>query len=72
MIKEPTNDELYAAINNCCISAAFNEENYARPTKESLEKLVTLRSKRTLFFGVDDFIVRSEVDRYIRESEEIK
>jgi hypothetical protein len=64
---EPTNDELYAQVSNCCLSSAFNEADYAKPTKESVDKLAIMRSKRLTFIGIEDFLVRADVDRYLKE-----
>ncbi len=63
---EPTNEELLAQISNCELSGEFNEYNYGEPSKESVKKLVVLRAKRTTFLGIDDLLVRDEVDRYIK------
>ena len=65
---EPTNQELLAQVSNCALSSAFNESEYGKPSKESVDKLAVLRSKRLTFMGIDDFLVRAEVDRYIKEN----
>ena len=65
---EPTNQELLAQVSNCALSSAFNESEYGKPSKESVDKLAVLRSKRLTFMGIDDFLVRTEVDRYIKEN----
>lgn len=68
MNTEPTNQELLAQVSNCALSSAFNESDYGKPSKSSVDKLAILRSKRLTFLGIDDFIVRAEVDRYIKEN----
>jgi len=47
--------------------AKVNETDHAKPTKENLDKLVVMRSKRFTFIGVEDFLARAEVDRYLKE-----
>ena len=65
---EPTNQELLAQLSNCALSSAFNESDYGKPSKEGLNKLAILRSKRMTFVGIDDFLMRLEVDRYLNEN----
>jgi hypothetical protein len=67
MSTEPTNQQLIASLNNCCFSAAFNEDNYCNPSSDCFAKLVNLRRDRVTFLGIEDFILRGEVDRYIKE-----
>ena len=64
---EPTNAELYAQLSNCALSSAFNETDYGNPTQESVNKLAVMRSKRFTFIGTEDFLVRAEVDRYLKD-----
>ena len=68
MNTEPTNQELLAQVSKCALSSAFNESDYGKPSKESVDKLAVLRSKRLTFMGIDDFLVRAEVDSYLKEN----
>lgn len=67
MKTEPTNEDLYAQISNCALSTAFNNEYYGKPSERSFNKLLQLRCERLTFLGIDDFLCRAEVDRYIKE-----
>lgn len=58
---------LESAFNNCCLSSAFNEEQYGKPTKESLARLVTARKNVWAFLGGYENGFRSVVDHYLKE-----
>jgi hypothetical protein len=55
------------AFNNCCLSSAFNEQQYGKPTKESLERLIEARKNVWTFTGSSENYFRSEVDHYLKE-----
>jgi hypothetical protein len=55
------------AFNNCCLSSAFNEQQYGKPTKESLERLIEARKNVWTFLGSYENGFRRVVDDYIKE-----
>lgn len=62
---------LESAFNNCCLSSVFNEENYGKPTKASIQQLREARGNVWTFLGSHENYFRSEVDYYLKEHEDV-
>jgi hypothetical protein len=61
---------LMGALSNACLSSAFNEENYGKPTKQSIEQLREVRNSYG-FPSSNERYLCSEVDHYLKEYDNV-